>query len=144
MERAEHWMKRCTDAGIKVVSDWPETIRKYSGEANPMHKPRRELGEIAARNLLQISNAGALWLLLPERSTVGAWVELGWAMCMQAISVQAMEAGLIKTPRPYVICSGTERSIYSCIIEDCFKTDEEAFALLTAVPPKKETAASQG
>jgi len=129
MERAEKVMQALRDTGITVVSTWPQVIRKV-GKANPMDAPRRQRAEWAAQDLTEVAQANVLWLLLPEKETIGAWIEFGHALMIAAAAERAAAMGL---PGAFyrVICSGKERSIFTALVEH-FETDDAALDTLNA------------
>lgn len=130
--RAEKWMARLREAGVTVVSDWPEVI-KQPGGPNPMGAAREYRAMRANNDLNQVSQAQAFWILLPEKTaTIGAWVEMGFALALAAVAQFALAQGILERQR-WVLCSGTERSIFSALA-DYYATDEEAFAMITAKP----------
>jgi len=130
IERAEKWMTMLRAAGIKVVSTWPEVIRKV-GEANPMNGAREERTYWAATDLAEVSTSEVFWFLLPDgKPTMGAYTELGYAVALGAMSQEARNAGIIDAPNYWLVCSGVETSIFTALA-DHFTTDEEAFRALT-------------
>jgi nucleoside 2-deoxyribosyltransferase len=132
VERCEKMMARLRAAGVEVVSDWPETIKRASGP-NPMDIPREQRAMYANTDLNQVSQAQAFWILLPEETpTIGAWVELGFALALAYVAQFALAQGLLERQR-WVLCSGKERSIFTACA-DYYATDEEAFAMITAKP----------
>ena len=148
MERAEGWMVKLTEAGIRVISTWPKIIRESEEKlgkglihaANPMDATHDERAAMATVPLLQVSQADAFWLLLPTKPTVGAYVELGYSLALQAMSQIMVENGHLAQPR-FAICSGVEKSIFTALAMH-FVTDEEAFAFLTAKPEESTEPAS--
>jgi hypothetical protein len=128
MERAEKWMAALRSAGIEVVSTWPEVIRKV-GSANPMGASREDRAMWASTDLAEVSSADVFWLLL-GKPTSGAWVELGYAVMLGAVAKQARLAEIEGVPDLWLICSGTETSIFSALAHH-YATDEEAFRALT-------------
>lgn len=141
--RAERWMKALRDAGIEVVSSWPEVIRKVAesmklghdviAAANPMNATRAERQHWAATDLAEVSISSILWFLLPStgKPTAGAYTELGYAIALGAMAQEARKVGIEDAPNYRLVCSGTETSIFTALA-DWFPSDEEAFAAILA------------
>jgi len=140
IERAEKWEAKLEEAGFRVISGWTKNIRAVAKDmkaslteaANPMSASHEQRNAWAQANVINLSNADAFWLLLPETATIGGWIELGCALMLAYVGQSAVEQGLLATGK-YVLCSGTERSIMTALA-DHFATDEEAFAFLTSKP----------
>lgn len=82
MERAKRCMQWLRDAGLNVVSTWPEVIASIGGDANPRDATHSDRLGYATTDLNQVASAGVLWMLAPTPtggSGRGAYVELGYA-----------------------------------------------------------------
>jgi hypothetical protein len=130
IERAEKWMARLREAGVEVVSTWPEVIRKV-GAANPMEASREERAGWASADLSELSSANVLWLLLPEKPTSGMWIEYGYGLCFGAVAKEAREAGVEGAPKFQIVSSGIERSIFTALAPN-YESDEVAFEMIVA------------
>lgn len=104
IERAEHAMAACREAGLTVVSTWAENIRRV-GASNPRDASRRDRMRWAHDDLAQVASADLLWLLVPPvgTATIGAWIEFG--------SVIAWKPGR-------VVASGDTMSTIFCALVD--------------------------
>lgn len=121
VERAKQCGARLTAAGVNVVSTWTAAVDVHGG--NPRDAAVGQRRHWAARDLLELGRADALWLLCPptEAPTRGAWVELG------AAYMRAM----------LVVSSGdTRQSIFTALTEE-FATDEDAHDALVLVAAKR-------
>jgi len=127
IERAEKWMAKLREAGITVVSTWPEVIRKV-GAANPMTAPREQRAGWAMADLSELSHASLLWRLLGAPSE-GACTEFGYAVLFASLAHEARLAGVEMAPKFKIITSGEERSIFTALAPN-YATDEDAFAAI--------------
>lgn len=118
LNRATRWSQALRDAGITVVSTWPEVISRV-GSANPTDAPAHQRRSWAYTDLVvELGSADWLWLLAPlETPGRGAYVELGCAFAA----------------RKNIVCSGpTVQSIF-CALGTEYAFDQEAFdSLVTA------------
>lgn len=109
VELCERYRDRLHANGIDV-HDWMSRVR-----ANPRRHdraiPETERRRIAAQNANAVASADVFWLLIPETTTIGAWVELGIAF---------------GSARPAIIVSGPWRSIFADLA-DQFSSHEHAF-----------------
>lgn len=113
MERA-HWaMNRVVDAGYTLTMDWVREIRE-AGSTNPSGWSRKQKRAAALKALGAVEKASVVWLLVPAKPSIGAWVELGYAF----------PAG------KQVVASGKHVSIFDCLADEHFDTDEEALEAL--------------
>jgi hypothetical protein len=116
--RAKYWRDQLVLAGVPVISTWIDTIM-FVGAANPRDATRQDRRAWARRCLQEVQIAELLWLLVPppELATIGAWVELGYALGAGAA---------------HLICSGdTLRSIFPALAEE-HERDADAFAAVLA------------
>jgi hypothetical protein len=131
IDRAEKWMNACREAGIEVVSTWPKVIREV-GSANPMEASREDRAMWAAVDLGEVAHSSVFWLLLPESTTIGAWIEYGYALFLGAAAEEARNLGVPNAPVFRILTSSKEKSIFTALVPN-FTTDEEAFASLKAM-----------
>lgn len=117
LDRAARWSQALRDAGITVVSTWPEVVAKV-GSANPADAPADQRRSWAYTDLVvELGAADTLWLLAPlESPGRGAYVELGVAFAA----------------RKTIVCSGPTLQSIFCALGSEFATDEHAFAVLIA------------
>lgn len=77
--RAEAAMRLVRELGGRVVGEWTEPIA-IAGDSEGTKQTDEERAELSAEQLIHVSRADALVILIPEvEKTVGAWVELGCA-----------------------------------------------------------------
>lgn len=120
-DRAERVSAALLAMGHKITSTWWEVI-KAAGEANPANATRAQYLAWVERDLLELHHADALVLLLPalDVHTVGAWIELGFA-------VRAHHT---------IIMSGPHRPIFTpALAHYTVPTDEDLFMMLRPVGP---------
>lgn len=114
MDIIEQYMHRLRGIGYEITFDWCTEIRNV-GAANPRDADEVDRKKWASHDKLGIARAWTFWLLIPIASTIGAWVELGWATMNQ-------------WSRPRVIVSGEWRSTIMTAYADLrFDSHEEAF-----------------
>lgn len=77
--RAQKAMQLVRELGAIVIGEWTEPIA-IAGDSEGTKQTDAERALLSAEQLLYVSQADALVLLIPEvEKTVGAWVELGCA-----------------------------------------------------------------
>lgn len=115
IDRVRSWSARLRDAGIVVVSTWPDAIAQV-GAANPRDAAAEQRCRWSAQDLREVHRADVLWLLCPPAGTTtcGAWVELGYAYA-SALSI--------------VASGDTRQSIFTSLGVEC-TSDELAFEAL--------------
>ena len=111
-QRARSAMQAARDAGHEITHDWTQDLAAV-GCAQGYNLPSDRRREIAERDLAAIRAADALWLLIPEGASAGAWSEWGfaWATC------------------PLLIASGKpleDAPLFTELADHCFRTDEIA------------------
>lgn len=113
IERAEKAMELVRAADLEVTSTWVEDVRKHG--ANPVAASTKKRLGWAESCLRGVRKAGALWLLMPEEFSHGAFTELGYALGVQ---------------KPVVISgSGLGRSVFT-VLGECVATDMDALPVL--------------
>jgi hypothetical protein len=110
-ELCARYRDRLRVAGVEVTHDWMETVR-----ANPFRSDRdlsrQDRIRIAAACANGVVSADVFWLLLPaNRTTIGAWVELGIAY---------------GSARPKIVVSGPWQTAFTDLA-DQFTEHEHAF-----------------
>lgn len=135
MARAKTVIAKLKEKGFTVVSTWTDVITKV-GDANPMSASREDRAEWSTTDLMQVADAEVLWLLLPPKGTetIGAYIELGFAMNIQMMMAQAKAAGM-PAPERFIVTSGTERSIFTALTNHYVTDDEALEALVAATVP---------
>lgn len=77
IELVRGYMRRLESAGLRIAYDWPAGIDAHGGLANEgVPNPKK----VAEGDIRGIEAATIFWLILPEKPTIGAWVELGIAL----------------------------------------------------------------
>jgi hypothetical protein len=127
-ERAEKWIARLREAGVRITYDW--TVDEIpSTPVTDAELPPGERLKRAAADFDGVFNAELVWLLAPnERGASGAWTEFGVALASKAMD------------GTFVIASGAraERTIFTSLATATFKTDEEAFEYILKVQSGEE------
>jgi nucleoside 2-deoxyribosyltransferase len=111
IDRAEHWMIRLQEEGVRVTSTWIQSIRKV-GVANPADATREQRAVWARQDAAEVAAADGLWLLMPTKPTSGAWWEFGYAY------------GLGK--RIWISGPDQPRSIFTGLADRSFEKDPDA------------------
>lgn len=78
LRRAREAMRLVSEAGHDLVLDWTRDIAAV-GCAQGYRLSRARRREIAGRDLVAVDRCDLLWLLIPQYSSAGAWVEFGRA-----------------------------------------------------------------
>ena len=76
LEEAEQHMRSVREAGHEVTYDWTVDVRN-AGTGSPDDPGVRSRAALA--DLRGVERAEVFWLVQPENSSTGAWVELGVA-----------------------------------------------------------------
>jgi hypothetical protein len=119
LDRCETLRDRLTAAGHRVTRNWMADVRANA------HRPDADIGKeeraaYARADLDGVAACGVFWLVTPELPSLGAWVELGYALR------RADESPYL----PLIIVSGPWRSIFGDLADFTFSTHEEALAYL--------------
>jgi len=113
IERAEALIARLRDAGVEVISDWPENVRR-AGAANIglTHEVR-----LAAARACSLGVRRSDWLVVlePKAPTIGAWVEMGIALA-QGIDVLWVGEG--------------DCTVFESLATSTVSSDDEAFRFI--------------
>lgn len=109
------YVQRLQLAGFTITHDWCAQVKANPADVNIDPETRAWHAE---RDLGGVGTAWRFWLITPEGQSVGAWVELGYAL------------GLMR-PLSRIVVSGPWRSIFTDIVKR-YETHEEAFASLVA------------
>ena len=117
--RAKAFMTALRALGITVTSTWTDVIEQV-GAANPMAAAPADRAVWAQDDLDQVAKAQVLCLLLPPAgvTTIGAWVELGFALALGG------------TPARPVLVVGEERSIFTALANHRLPDDAAALDAL--------------
>lgn len=112
-ERVRRWMNAARAQGWYLTLDWLALV-DAQGTANAgMCDEDRE--SAAAADWRAVREADVIWVLAPERASIGAWVELGMAI---ALGKRIVLSG-----------STRERTIFGALGAE-YSTDELAFEAL--------------
>ena len=82
LDRASNAMAFVRGRGHEITHDWVADIQRERIEGG---REDHELGPheqmaFARADLQGVTAADLLWLLVPDTTSTGAWVELGWAL----------------------------------------------------------------
>lgn len=118
-ERCETFRDRLIAAGHHVTRNWMADVRANA------HRPDGDIGKAeraayARADLEGVAACNVFWLVTPELPSLGAWVELGYALR------RSDEAQF----QPVIVVSGPWRSIFGDLADYSFATHEEAFEFL--------------
>jgi hypothetical protein len=131
----EDYNVRLRAAGHTISFDWTEKVRAV-GSASPDDPAIRK--EAALADLGGVETSEIMWLLQPENASTGAWVELGFALCLKQ-----MEPLRTKATRPLVIVSGPSmKCIFSDLADHRFTNHEDAFTFITSIRAPADLGAS--
>lgn len=97
LERAETAISVANGAGMVVTFDWTRLVREV-GDANPKAATQSQKQHWAWNDLEGVKLADLFWLLTPKTHSVGAWVEMGFAI--------AQNIPVIASPMPGSIFGG--------------------------------------
>lgn len=114
------YMARMRAAGHTVTHDWTASVR--SARARGVRDDELSIADMCALargDLLGVLAADVVWLLVPEAQSVGAWVELGYAL---HCNVQTIVSG------------NWRRSIFAALATYDFDSHEAAAARLESPP----------
>lgn len=110
---AMEWIR--SEPGMEVAHDWVTQIKEV-GIANPSDVPEGLRRSWSMATLEALRDSRAIWLLLPEEPTAGAWFELG-----------AMAAFNYTHGNKKIFTSGTDsaryRSIFTSLAREHFRED---------------------
>jgi len=124
VDMCESYMRLLRDAGYTVAHDWPAGIRQAALDgyaANPRNAPEEKRHAWAIDDMVGVKECSTFWMLIPEKPTIGAWVELGGAL-----------AWTHRDRIERTIVSGDWRvSIFTSLADYRFDSHAEAFAHLT-------------
>jgi hypothetical protein len=106
IEEAERHMQSVRALGHEITFDWTVPVRQ-AGTGSPDDPAVRS--SAALTDLRGVERSEVFWLIQPENTSTGAWVELGHALAFK--KVRAM----LGVRRPIVVVSGPSRR---CIFAD--------------------------
>lgn len=118
-ERVRAAMEAVRAAGFKITLDWLAAIEE-AGAANEglSDEDRRRY---AKEDLRSVQRADVVWVLAPESTSTGAWVELGFAL--------AIRDGCGWNDLAIVVSGAARtRCIFAALADAEFDSDEEALA----------------
>lgn len=72
------YIGRLRNAGAVITHDWTPSVRGSCGAADVDMSAGLRMSLVSG-DLAGIAAADVMWLLVPEATTIGAWVELGYA-----------------------------------------------------------------
>lgn len=112
----ESYRDKLVNDGWHIELDWMAKIR--ASGIGDTSLPVRGQQHVAQTDLWAVSRAECFWLVLPSAPsrTIGAWVELGYALALE--------------DAPVIVISGQWNSIFDQLGEKRFVTHDEAFAYI--------------
>lgn len=108
-ELVSSYMTRLEDAGHVITHDWTRLVRAYGG--NPPDATDIQRAAWSNEDLRAVESSELVWLLMPERASFGAGVEVGFA-CAKNI--------------PFIVSGRWTASIFSAFAAARCDTHEEA------------------
>lgn len=126
IEVTEHWRDRLKAAGFPIAYDWTKSVRQHPEGDAALSSDQRHAA--AHADLTGIHASSVFWLLTPDGPSLGAWVELGYALALRAHGL---------TRRPIVLVSGAPRSVFSELADYHFATHLECFEAIVWSKPRK-------
>ena len=116
LDRASKWIEMLRVSGLDVTHDWPAMVRDV-GEGNPKGATSEDRRGWATSCVEAVRDANLLWLLMPIKTSFGAFSELGIAIERQ-------------TP---IVVSGPllHRSIFTDLADRVYADDQMAFACVS-------------
>lgn len=81
-ERVQRAMDAARQLGYEVTLDWLAVIKAVGAANDGLSVGERQ--KYALADLGAIYRADVFWLLAPENASTGAWVELGYAIAVEA------------------------------------------------------------
>lgn len=123
LDLIEFYRDRVVEVGHTISLDWAHEVRAHDGEGNPRDMPHYERNRIARTDLVEgVEQAQVLWLLVPEKPSIGCWVELGYALGIEC-----------SVGRLTILISGdTSKSIFTAMADHLFPLHADALAWLKA------------
>lgn len=115
--RVKAMMSRLREAGIEISFDW--TADPPPGVTCDADLTAEQRSTYARADLRGVELADVVWLLAPESTSRGAWVEFGYALAVQAITIVSGPAW--------------RSSIFTEVANHTFESDEEALSHLVSV-----------
>ena len=79
LDLVERTLDRLRAAGIVITHDWTKIVRRAEC-GNPRELRQEDRRQLVDGDLLGILKADVFWLLVPERSSGGAWAKYGYAL----------------------------------------------------------------
>lgn len=107
---------RLTAAGHRVTRNWMADVRANAHRTDA-DISRDERRAFARADLDGVAACNVFWLVTPEGSSLGSWVELGYALRRADESQFPLE--------PVIVVSGPWRSIFGDLADYSFATHEE-------------------
>lgn len=118
----ERYRDRLREAGFTITHDWMADVRAHEAVGlGEWELPLNVRRASAMECLVGVEQAGIVWVLLPKGQSIGAWVELGYALSRAT-------SGL--APDLKLVVSGGWRSIFGDLAVH-YAFHEAAFAAIT-------------
>ena len=118
------WISRFTNAGIEITHDWTADV--FAHALTPQDDLADETRRLYAQQDLEaVVRASIFWLIVPEKPSIGCYVELGAALV---------------TLKPIIYVSGAHRrTIFTSLATECFDHHAEVFVKIVALARGSET-----
>ena len=116
----ESYRDKLLEQGWTITRDWMQVIRDKGGADAIL--PVRDQRRLAIADLEAVREAQIFWLLLPTPPlrTIGAWVELGFALGLDPRHDK----------RPFIMISGTWCSIFYQLADERFDSHDKALSFV--------------
>lgn len=124
LDRCTRWIQALKQEGIHVTYDWTEAVAKFGSFGTTLKDYEKRA--FARADLRGVQEASLLWLLAPASTStsVGAWIELGYAL-RGAGDFPDLAPGRKKIVVSPAVSDRCIFALLPSVIE--FASDEEAF-----------------
>lgn len=78
VDMCAEFIERLRDTDVEITHDWTMSVRANGGAAEAS-MPTVDRMAMATADFAGVAAADVLWILVPACTTIGAWVELGYA-----------------------------------------------------------------
>jgi hypothetical protein len=115
IEIIEGFLARLRRAGYVITHDWTQDMREEAlkGKTDVELTPE-ERARYAKLDLAGVESCEVFWLAVPANQSLGAWIELGFALALRA------QSGV----SPVLMVSGPASSIFTDLADFRFPTHE--------------------
>lgn len=115
--RAASWIQKLEAEGLSVTYDWTKPVLEHGSVGQELTQVKKRF--FARADLRAIEEASVLWVLTPRAVTIGAWLEMGYAL--RDFKADARRFIVLSPPAsPQTIFAELQKCVE-------FDSDEEAF-----------------